>query len=68
MADVGNSLTKVFDYVHGRFLDRLAGLSDGEYFWEPVPGCWSVRRGSGGRWAMDGGPPGQAACRRPRGP
>ncbi|HEX6869789.1 MAG TPA: DinB family protein [Micromonosporaceae bacterium] len=23
---------------------RLAGLSDDEYFWEPVPDCWSVRR------------------------
>ena len=23
---------------------RLNGLSDAEYFWEPVPGCWSVRR------------------------
>ncbi|MDV7356040.1 DinB family protein [Rhodococcus oxybenzonivorans] len=22
---------------------RLAGLSDDEYFWEPVPDCWSVR-------------------------
>ena len=27
---------------------RLDGLSDDEYFWEPVPGCWSVRpRGTG---------------------
>ncbi|GAB7038609.1 DinB family protein [Catenuloplanes sp. NPDC020197] len=23
---------------------RLAGLTDEEYFWEPVDGCWSVRR------------------------
>src|SRR5580700_10010320 len=23
---------------------RLDGLVDDEYFWEPVPGCWSVRR------------------------
>jgi len=23
---------------------RLAGLSDAEYFWEPVPDCWNVRR------------------------
>lgn len=22
---------------------RLAGLTDAEYFWEPVPGCWNVR-------------------------
>jgi hypothetical protein len=27
---------------------RLDGLTDDEYFWEPAPGCWSVRqRGSG---------------------
>lgn len=23
---------------------RLEGLTDDEYFWEPVPGCWSLRR------------------------
>ena len=22
---------------------RLDGLTDAEYLWEPVPGCWSVR-------------------------
>jgi DinB superfamily len=22
---------------------RLEGLTDEEYFWEPVPGCWSIR-------------------------
>ncbi|MEU6785558.1 DinB family protein [Nonomuraea angiospora] len=28
--------------------DRLDGLTDDEYFWEPAPGCWSVRpRGTG---------------------
>jgi len=27
---------------------RLDGLTDAEYFWEPVPGCWNVRpRGRG---------------------
>jgi hypothetical protein len=25
---------------------RLDGLSDDEYLWEPVPGCWSVRDGT----------------------
>jgi DinB superfamily len=25
---------------------RLDGLTDDEYFWEPVPGCWSVHRNS----------------------
>jgi hypothetical protein len=41
---------------------RLDGLSDEEYFWEPAPGCWSVRRRGtstapisvgGGDFAMD---------------
>ncbi|WP_330461421.1 DinB family protein [Streptomyces sp. NBC_00820] len=45
---------------------RVEGLTDAEYFWEPVPGCWSVRRredGPGpratllagsGAWGRDG--------------
>jgi hypothetical protein len=32
---------------------RLRGLTDSEYFWEPVPGCWSVRQGVDGAWSMD---------------
>src|SRR5689334_9707902 len=28
--------------VHVR--PRLDGLTDDEYFWEPVPHCWSIRR------------------------
>ncbi|AZP15055.1 DinB family protein [Streptomyces aquilus] len=41
---------------------RLEGLTDEEYFWEPVPGCWSIRpRGTSaapmtegsGEWRMD---------------
>jgi hypothetical protein len=32
---------------------RLEGLSDEEYFWEPVEGCWSLRRGADGRWRLD---------------
>lgn len=33
----------------GQLRPRLDGLTDPEYFWEPVPGCWSVRpRGQSG--------------------
>jgi hypothetical protein len=41
---------------------RLDGLSDDEYFWEPVAGCWSIRKQGtstapisvgGGDFAMD---------------
>lgn len=33
---------------------RLNGLTDDEYFWEPVPGCWSVRADAEGRFRADG--------------
>ncbi len=36
-----------------QFLPRMAGLTDDEYLWEPVPGCWSVRRDAEGTWRMD---------------
>ncbi|HZQ84491.1 MAG TPA: DinB family protein [Acidimicrobiales bacterium] len=28
---------------HAQLRPRLDGLTDDEYFWEPVPGCWSIR-------------------------
>jgi hypothetical protein len=33
---------------------RLNGLTDAEYFWEPVADCWSVRSGDDGRFRVDG--------------
>lgn len=45
-----------------RLLDRLRGIDDLEYFWEPVAGCWSVRRRADtvtklangrGEWVLD---------------
>jgi len=32
---------------------RVQSLSDEEFFWEPVAGCWSVRLGLDGRWHGD---------------
>ena len=55
MADPGASLITAFDYVCRRFTDWLGGLSDEEYFWESVWGCWSLGRGDNGRWQVDGG-------------
>jgi hypothetical protein len=31
------------DFYWPTFRDRIDGLTDDEYFWEPVPGCWSIR-------------------------
>jgi hypothetical protein len=33
----GASLITAFDYVWARPTERLSGLTDQEYFWEPVP-------------------------------
>ncbi|MEU3067434.1 DinB family protein [Streptomyces sp. NPDC006906] len=53
---------------------RLDGLTDEEYFWEPVRDCWSIRprgrstapgpRGSG-EWTMDSAPPAPATAPTP---
>jgi hypothetical protein len=33
--------------------NRLSGLSDEEFFWEPVPGCWTVHQDEQGCWVED---------------
>jgi hypothetical protein len=35
--------------LHG----RLKGLTDEEFFWEPVAGCWTVHLAKDGRWIID---------------
>lgn len=32
---------------------RLDGLTDDEYFWEPVSGCWSIRPAGDGTFTLD---------------
>lgn len=31
----------------------LDGLTDEEFFWEPVPDCWTARSNKAGRWVLD---------------
>lgn len=56
VAELGDQLDW---HWHERLRPRLDGLTDEEYFWEPVPGCWTVRprrRASeigGGRFTVD---------------
>jgi hypothetical protein len=61
MADVATSVASAFDQAWDRFVGRLDGMGDEEYFWEPVEGCWSVRRADDGRWTIDGGGGGASA-------
>ncbi len=37
------------------FRPRLDDLTDEEYLWEPVPGCWSLRRRADAVGAMSAG-------------
>jgi hypothetical protein len=55
MDAMAQPLITTFDYVWARLTSRLTGLTDEEYFWEPVPGCWSLRLGDDGWWRLDGG-------------
>jgi uncharacterized damage-inducible protein DinB len=41
------------DEVYARLRGRLEGLSEEEYFWEPVSGCWTVHRDESGAWVAD---------------
>ena len=42
-ATVHEDVLSYFDEWLRRVRERLDGLSEDEYLWEPVPGCWSVR-------------------------
>ncbi len=46
-------LTGQLEDAFGMLRRRVEGLSDQEFAWEPVPGCWTVRRGATGRWSAD---------------
>jgi DinB superfamily len=46
-------LGSTMEAAYARLRSGLDGLSDEEFFWEPAPGCWTVRRVAGGRWAYD---------------
>ncbi len=48
-----DELVGLSDYAWQRLIDRLAGLTDEEYLWEPVPECWTVRPGQDGPWTWD---------------
>jgi hypothetical protein len=40
---VRDDVVAYFDEWSRRFLERVEGLTQAEYDWEPVPGAWSVR-------------------------
>lgn len=53
VGDARSDIIELSDYAYQRTLSRLAGLTDDEYFWEPVPGCCTVRRTESGDYRAD---------------
>jgi hypothetical protein len=39
--------------AYAQLVARLAGLTQDEFLWEPVAGCWTVHRDRAGRWVCD---------------
>jgi hypothetical protein len=46
-------LSTELDAAFGMIRGRVEGLTDEEFFWEPVAGCWTVREDRPGHWAAD---------------
>jgi hypothetical protein len=53
VSDARSDIIELSDYVYERTRSRLAGLTDEEYFWEPVPGCCTIRRVGPGEYRAD---------------
>ena len=54
MTSVRDDLISLSDYAWTRLRGRMAGLTDAEYLWEPVPDCRTVRPMAGGGYRSDG--------------
>jgi hypothetical protein len=51
--DARADIIEMSDYVYQRTRSRLSGLTDDEYFWEPEPGCCTIRRTESGDYRAD---------------
>ena len=46
-------LSRQLDEAYRMILDSVEGLTDEEFWWEPVADAWTVRQGPDGRWSAD---------------
>lgn len=53
MAGHKGELVALSDEVWLRTRARVEGMTDEEYFWEPAPGCWTIRQRDDGTWMAD---------------
>ncbi len=49
-SELSDQLAFYWDHL---FWPRMRGLTDEEYFWEPVDGCWTIRRSAEGAFQCD---------------
>ncbi|MFB9629202.1 DinB family protein [Nonomuraea helvata] len=54
MATLLDNLVDLSDFAWQRLRNRLEGLTDEEYLWEPVPECWTIRPCADGSYEADG--------------
>ena len=55
MTNAKKDVVDLFDFAYNRLKNRLEGLTDDEYFWEPAPDVWTVRPGRDGKLVRDSG-------------
>src|SRR5438094_144582 len=55
MSDIKKESLDLADFAYQRLATRLEGMTDEEYFWEPAPDCWTIRRNGDGTFRGDGG-------------
>jgi hypothetical protein len=51
--DLARRVLLSLDNAWNPLVERLAGLTEAEYHWEPVAGCWTVRRAADNGWVAD---------------
>lgn len=56
MTKLHQNLLDLSDFAWQRLRPRVEGLTDDEYFWEPVADCWSVRKTQDGLFQPDDHP------------
>src|SRR2546429_9810396 len=70
MTATKSELVDLSNFAWERLRGRIEGLTDEEYLWEPVAGCWSIRRREDGGWrggrALSAPPPAPLPTTAPR--
>ncbi|WP_328994874.1 DinB family protein [Kribbella sp. NBC_01245] len=56
MTKLSQNLLDLSDFAWQRLRPRVEGMTDEEYFWEPVAGCWTVRKTADGSFRADDHP------------